>query len=146
MRPDRQRALAIDGDSAENAKSIRLPPGFRSPLLEGLTPSEIKAVLAAATERRIFPHQVIRHEGDPATRLFLLVTGRAAHYNLTDEGRKLFLRWIVPGDAFGLFTLRRDSPPSLTTVQAVKEGSVLVWDKASARALFSQYPQQRQNT
>ncbi len=127
------------------APTAALPPGFRSSLLEGLTPSEIKAVLAAAKQRRIFPHQVIQHEGDPATHLSLLVTGRAARYKLTHKGDKLFLRWIAPGDAFGLMTLLSEPPPCLTTVQAVREGSVFGWDRMSARALVVQHPQLCEN-
>ena len=145
MRTYGQRALAaIDGGRPVSAApTIVLPPGFRSSLLEGLTPSEIKAVLAAARMRRILPRQVLQQEGDPATDLRLLVTGRAAFYKHTSDGRKLFLQWIVPGDTFGLSTLERI--PYLTTVQAVRAGSVLAWDRDSARALFSRYPQLDKN-
>jgi CRP/FNR family transcriptional regulator, nitrogen oxide reductase regulator len=142
-----QKSLAV----TNGAKRIRaaptaaLSPGFRSSLLGEFTPSEIKAVLAAARQRQIFPHQVIQHEGDPATHLFLLVTGRAARYKLTHEGRKLFLHWITPGDAFGLMTLLSKPPPCLTTVQGVQEGSVFVWDRVSIRALVALYPQLCEN-
>jgi len=108
-------------------------------------PPEIEAVLAAATRRSISANQVIYREGDPATHLFLLVTGRAARYKLTPEGRKLFLRWLGPGDVFGFMTLQTDAPPLLTTVQAVREGYVLVWDRASARALVRRHPRLYEN-
>jgi len=147
MRAHRQRSFAvINGAKPLSAASATaLAPGFRSSLLEGLTPSEIKAVLAAASQRRIFANQVIYHEGDTAAHLFLLVTGRAAHYKLTHEGGKLFLRWLAPGDVFGLVALQRDPPPLLTTVQAVREGYVLVWDRASARALVHRHPRLCEN-
>jgi CRP/FNR family transcriptional regulator, nitrogen oxide reductase regulator len=73
------------------------------------------------------------------------VTGRAARYKLTQKGRKLFLLWLAPGDVFGLVTLQRDPPPLLTTVQGVREGYALAWDRASARALICQHPQLREN-
>jgi len=124
---------------------ISLPPGFRSSLLEGLTPSDIEAVLATATPRRMFPRQVIQQEGEPATHLFLLVTGRAAHYAVTDAGKKVFLRWIEPGRAFGLRALQRQPTVHATTVEMIHRCTVLTWERASARALVLQHPRILEN-
>jgi len=133
--------MSAGTDCQSAAALIGLPPGFRSSLLEGLTPSEVQAVLATARLRRIFPPQVLQHEGEPAVHLSLVVAGRAAVSRFTPEGAKLFLRWLVPGDVFGLTTLQPERGPFPATVQAVKEGYVRVWDRASARALLPQYPQ-----
>jgi len=136
----RSLALIAKGRPAGAAPSA-LPPGFRSRLLEGLTPSEINAVVATARQYQIVPHEVLQQEGDPATRLRLLVTGRVAVYRRSHEGRRHFLRWGVPGDAYGLSTaLGGDPPPYLVTIEAAQEGSVLSWDRASARALVLQIP------
>jgi len=115
-------AVIDEGRRMRAASSAKLPPGFRSTFLEGLTLSEVKAVLAAARQQRISPHQVLQREGDPATRLCLLVTGRVALYRVEQEGGKLFLRWGVPGDTFGLVTIVRELPPYLVTVEAGKGG------------------------
>jgi CRP-like cAMP-binding protein len=122
-----------------------LPQGFRARFLEGLTASQIRAVLAAARQRTISPNQVVHHEGDEANHLFLLVTGLAAGYKATFAGRKLFLRWISPGDAFGLATLQTTPHRYAITVQAVREVSVLAWERVSALALVSQIPRLREN-
>lgn len=142
MRAHGQGSLAAKKgvEPPSGASATALPPGFRSSLLKGLKPFEIEAVLAAATRRSISAKQVLYREGDPATHLFLLVTGRAARYKLTHEGRKLFLCWLGPGDVFGFMTLRTDPPPLLTTVQVAREGYVLVWERASARALVRAHP------
>jgi CRP-like cAMP-binding protein len=124
----------------KTAPAVELPPGFRSTFFEGLTAPEIKAVLAAARQERISPHQVLQQEGEPATRLWLLVTGRAAAYRLAHEGGKLFLRWGVPGDAFGLATIVREPARYLVTVEAVQEGFLLAWDLPSCRALVLRCP------
>ena len=129
----------------EAASSAALPRGFRSRLLEGLTPSEIRAVLAAAKQRRISPNEVLQHEGEQATHLFLLVTGLAAFYKTTPEGSKLFLRWITRGNAFGLAALLQVQQPYVITIQAQREGFLFVWDRVSAHALASQIPRLREN-
>jgi len=122
-----------------------LPLGLRSSLFDGLAPSEINALLAAARKRRFPPHEVIQREGEPATGSFLLATGRAVAYKLTPEGERVFLHWIVPGDAFGFTAPRRKPPPCVATVQTLRESLVLVWDWESSLALTSQFPQLRGN-
>ena len=68
------------------------------------------------------------------------MTGRAAAYRLAHYGGKLFLRWVVPGDAFGLATIVRTPARYFVTVEAVQEGSPLAWDLRSCRALVLRCP------
>ena len=133
------------GRPTEAASSAALPQGFRSRLLEGLTPSEIEAVLAVARQQRISPNEALRQEGDTVGYLSLLVTGLAAFYKTTPDGRKLFLRWIAPGDAFGLAALLQLQQPYLLTTDAICEGCLFVWDQVSAHALASRIPRLREN-
>lgn len=124
----------------KTASVVALPQGFRSRFFEGLTEPEIKALLAAARQERISPDQLLQQEGDPATRLWLLVTGRAAAYRLANGGGKLFLRWGVPGDVFGLATIVKPPARYLVTIEVVQEGSILAWDLPSCQALVSRCP------
>ena len=66
--------------------------------------------------------------------------GRTAAYRLANGGSKLFLRWGVPGDAFGLATIVRAPARYLVTIEAVQEGSILAWDLPSCRALVLRCP------
>ena len=85
----RERSLAVKdkGRPLGAASSAALPRGFRSKLLEGLTPSELGAVLAVTRQQRISPSEVLQHEGDTASNLSLVVTGLAAFYKATPDGR-----------------------------------------------------------
>jgi len=117
-----------------------LPPGFKSTFLDALTPREISALLQSARSITISPHEVLQQEGEPADRLWLLRTGRVAVYRLTRGGNKLFLRWGVPGDAFGFGTIVRAPAQYLVTIEAVQEASILAWNLATCQALISRYP------
>ena len=120
--------------------TVRLPPGFRSKFLDALTSTEIKTLLGAAREEPITPGQVLQRHGELARRLCLPLTGLVAAYRLVDEGSKLFLRWGLPGDVFGLSTLLAEPSTYLVTVEAVQQGSLLTWDLAASRMLIGQFP------
>jgi len=136
----------IEKDRLGRAASIAtLPPGFRSELLEGLKPSEVTRVLATARRRRVSSDQVVQHEGAQACHFCLLETGLAAFYKATAEGTRIFLRWITPGDAFGLAVVQAQRQPYLVTVRALQGSSILVWERVSAHALFLQIPRLREN-
>jgi hypothetical protein len=49
--------------------------GTRSQFLDGLTPTDRKTILAAATPRRFFANSVITNQGHPADHFFLLTKG-----------------------------------------------------------------------
>lgn len=124
----------------KRAAFATLPPGFKSTFLDALTPSELNALFKSARSITISPHEVLQQEGEPADRLWLLTTGRVAVYRLTQDGNKLFLRWGVPGDAFGFGTICSGPAQYLVTIEAVQEGSILAWNLATCQALSSRYP------
>jgi CRP-like cAMP-binding protein len=118
----------------------KLPPGFQSTFLDRLTPAEIKILLKAAKQETVSLNQVVQREGDPATRMWLLLTGRVAVYKLAENGKKLFLGWRIPGDAFGVQTILREPARYIVTVEAVQESSILAWDLPASRALVLRCP------
>lgn len=120
--------------------TVALPPGFRSKFLDGLRATELKAVLAAARKETISPRQVLQRQGELGSRLCLLLAGRAVAYKLVEKGYKLFLRWAVPGDTFGLAALLKEPSHYPVTVEGVQEGNLLTWDLASSQVLNAQLP------
>jgi CRP/FNR family transcriptional regulator, nitrogen oxide reductase regulator len=116
------------------------PSGFRSRFLDGLTTRETRAVVSAAKQETISAHQILQREGEEAVRLWLLVTGRVAVYRLADNGDRLFLKWGVPGDTFGLATILRQPAHYLVTIEAAQESSILSWNLASCAALDARFP------
>jgi len=72
-----------------------------SPFLEGLRPAEIDKILAAATQRHFRAHTIITRQGTPASRLYMLLHGRARYFVDTHKGQKVLLMWVVPGGMIG---------------------------------------------
>jgi len=77
--------------------------------------------------------------------LFILCSGGAKYYRTTKQGEELLLRWLVPGDVFGLATLLRQPPPYMGNVQATKSGTLYMWTHAKIRELSGTYPKLAEN-
>src|SRR5205085_2949054 len=108
---------------------IQLEANLKSKFLTGLAPAELKIVLAAAQRRRLSANQVMLQAGpEPATHFYLLLTGRAKYCMVTADGQELMLRWLHPGDVFGLGTLTPVRGPNFMSVEAARESTALIWD------------------
>jgi len=118
---------------------------YQSRFLHGLSVSEAKAVLGAASRRRFLASSVVINQDDSANRLFLLVRGRARYFFITPEGQKIILFWLTPGDIFGGATLLLQPSCYLVNTEMVRDGVVLVWDRATIHDLLTRYPRLMEN-
>ena len=112
----------------------------RSRFLQGLAPFERAAILKAATPHRFPANSVVLDQGHPANHLFLVITGRARHFFITENGTKILLNWLVPGDTFGGYTVLATPASYLVSTETVKDSGVLMWDRSTIRSLVARYP------
>ena len=118
---------------------------IRPRFLDGLAAAEVKTIVSAARQRRYLANSVIANQGHPADHFFLLLAGRARYFQITPDGRKAILVWIPPGEIFGGAALLSTSSEYLVSTEAVKDSSVLVWDRATIRSLIARYPRLTDN-
>ncbi|MGA8491363.1 MAG: Crp/Fnr family transcriptional regulator [Terriglobales bacterium] len=119
--------------------------GLKSRFLQGLEKTELESILTSASHRRLLANSVIQNQGDPASRLFLLTSGRARYFYITEDGKKVLFLWLRPGDIFGGGALLEQPLPFLVNVETVKDSQMLVWDRATIRSLAVRYPRLRDN-
>jgi CRP-like cAMP-binding protein len=113
----------------------------RSELLQNLTESEVESVCSAARELRFHAHAIAASQGHPADRLYLLTRGRARFFILTEEGQKIILRWIVPGQIFGGAAILYRPCSYLVGTEMVEHSSALSWERPALRQLVVRIPQ-----
>ena len=130
--PDLPSSAAI----GTSAVLRNLKPRF----LEDLTPPELRAVLAAAKYRRVPANSAITNQNHSAKHLFLLLTGRARYFFLTEKGQKVILLWIAPGEIFGSAALLTAPSEYHVSTETVRNSSMLVWDRATIRHLAARCP------
>jgi CRP/FNR family transcriptional regulator, nitrogen oxide reductase regulator len=138
--------ISTHGDAHIAASGIAaVSLGLRSHFLDGLTATDRKMMLAAATKRRYFANSVMTNQGHPADHLFLLTEGLARFFFVTEEGRKLLFRWIGPGDLFGGRAILSERSTYLFSTETVADISVLVWDRPTIRGFVERHPRLLEN-
>ena len=118
---------------------------FAPTLLSGISDETREQILAHAEYRRVPPKEVLIRGGEKATHLFLLHSGTAKYYRVTNQGQELLLRWLVPGDVFGLGTLLKHPPDYMGSAQTLDECEAYRWAHPDVRKLVKIYPQLGEN-
>jgi CRP-like cAMP-binding protein len=113
---------------------------LQPPFLADLVPLEISTILAAARQRRFLANSVITNQGHPASHMFMILSGGARSFFLTQGGQKLHIHWYPPGEMFGGMALVSRPSNYLLSTEAVSHSRALVWDHARIRSLAGQYP------
>jgi CRP-like cAMP-binding protein len=122
-----------------------LPAGLKSRLFEGIAHHDLAIIRAAATERRYLANSVITNQGNPAEHLFLLTSGRARYFFITEEGHKTLLLWLTQGEIVGGAAFLIKASKYLLSAETVRDSSVLVWGRATLRSLCMRYPRLLEN-
>jgi CRP-like cAMP-binding protein len=78
--------------------------------------------------------------------MFLLFKGRARHFYLTPEGKKIVLFWLAPGQIFGAGALLPAPTQYLVETEILKDSCLLVWHRSKIRALAARVPRLLDNT
>jgi CRP-like cAMP-binding protein len=119
---------------------------LKSRFFEGLEQRDFEAIRAAANERRYRASSVITNQGNPAEHLFLLTSGHARYFYITQGGQKTLLLWLTPGEILGGAAFLSRPSKYLLSAEAVKDSSFLVWDRATIRSLAVKYPRLLENS
>lgn len=109
------------------------------PLLAELTDEELIPVKAEIRVRQYPKRAVVLHKGGSGDGLLFLLSGQLQVIDVTEDGRAIGLRMLVPGDFFGEIALINNSTRSASVV-AMSDVLVAFLPAATAMHLFSHSP------
>ncbi|KAF1053901.1 MAG: Cyclic AMP receptor protein [Stenotrophomonas maltophilia] len=110
-----------------------LPPFANS------TRDEQDQLLRHASVLRLRSGTTVFEQGDVANAFYLLVHGRLKAFRLTDDGQRVLVRMVNPGDLFGFVrALGLSEYPA--TANATQDSLVLAWPTAQWEPLLARYP------
>lgn len=109
------------------------------PLLSQLSDEEILRVKADIRIRSHSKREVVLHKGGTGDGLLFLLSGQLQVVDITEDGRAIGLRMLVPGDFFGEIALINNSTRSASVV-ALTDVLVAFLPAPTAMHLFSHSP------
>ena len=141
------RAPALSLDSAGLGVTLMLDQSLISdfPLFEGLAPEALDDILARAHARHYAKGTPVFSQNEEAHSFFLLLHGRLRVTQVTPHGEQIVVRFVSPGDLFGVaMALGRDTYPGTAT--AIVDSLVLLWPSKAWPDLVSRHPLLANNT
>lgn len=115
------------------------------PVFAGLSERDLDELLHESQLMRYPKDAAVFSQGERAGSFFLLQQGHLRVVKVTPEGRQVVVRYVVPGDIFGVaMAFGRDTYPA--TAAAVADSAALVWPSAAWPRLATKFPQLAMNT
>ncbi|HEX6959994.1 MAG TPA: Crp/Fnr family transcriptional regulator [Ferrovibrio sp.] len=109
------------------------------PLFRAFSREQLKDLLGGATSRRYAKGSNVFEQDAPAHSFFVLLDGRLRVVKITPDGQQVVVRYITPGEIFGIaMAIGRDSYPATAT--AVVDSVALAWPSPLWPQLVAKYP------
>lgn len=122
-----------------------MPPHLDRSLIQALPPFNamddcaLDDVIAHATSERVPQGEAVFRQGEIAHSFFVLLHGRLKVVRVTPDGQQIVVRFVNPGDLYGIAkALRRSDYPA--TALAIVDSVTLVWPNAVWDELVAAHP------
>ncbi len=123
--------------SQDRTKDIHYLQQIR--LFQGLSLAELTTIVQAARSRQVEQEAFFFHQEDPATTFYVLIQGQVKLTQVTPEGHQVIVRFISPGEAFGIIAALSNIVYPVSA-QAVGDCGTLAWDGPTIARLIERYP------
>jgi CRP-like cAMP-binding protein len=129
-----------DSTEAEIMTDTVLPAVLRRCILfQGIDSSALTGIAAAGQPRAVRAGAFFFFQDAPASRLYVLLTGRVKFTQVTATGQQVLVRLAGPGEVFGTVAALGDAVYA-ASAQAVGPCTALGWESAVMAGLLEQYP------
>lgn len=109
------------------------------PTFAGWPEADIDHMLSLARAARFAKGDNVFEQGAKAEWYFLLLSGHLQVSKLTPDGHQTIVRYVSPGEMFGIAVqITRDTYPA--TAKAVVDSVALIWPSASWAGLSQRFP------
>ena len=116
-----------------------------SPTFSGMSPADLDDILSQAAPLRVPKGEAAFRQGEPADRFFLLLHGRLRVTRLNPQGQQMVVRFIAPGDMFGVaMAIKVEAYPGTAT--AAVDSLAISWPNSVWNELLARHPGLAVNT
>ena len=117
---------------------------FNSPLLTGLSRDEVLEVVTRASRREWNAGSWVYRQGDAATQVYMLESGRVKIFQTGTRGKQVVLRFNAPGNLFGHAGIL-NKVSYICSALGVTSCRTLGWSTATVWELMRHHPRLAEN-
>jgi CRP-like cAMP-binding protein len=114
--------------------------GALLPLFAGLEPGAVEHIWSAGRVRHVDEGAYFFHQGEPAERFYILISGRVRLTQITAEGQQVIMAVLGPSDGLGIIVALSDMAYPVTA-EAVEPTDAIGWSAVDIRTLMLEHPQ-----
>ncbi|QFU14811.1 Crp/Fnr family transcriptional regulator [Microvirga thermotolerans] len=115
------------------------------PLFAGLPPDDLDHILREAQSIRYPKGTAVFQQDEEAHSFFVLLHGHLRVVKVTPDGQQVVVRFITPGEMFGI-AIAMGRPRYPATALAIVDSIALVWPSAAWPRLVAKHPSLAVNT
>lgn len=112
----------------------------QSPLLASLSDDECLAVLEQGRLSTWQQGEVILHQGDDSTMLYVVVEGHIKLTRITEAGQQVIVNMLGPEDGLGIIVALIGDPYPVSA-EAAEDATLIGWNRETISELMSQHQQ-----
>lgn len=109
-------------------------------LFSRLPENVLQDVCALASLKRLEANATLMHQGDPADRFFLLISGQIKLYRITSENQEKLVEIIQPGQSFAEALLFAEMKRYPVTATAMKDSELVSIEGKHYRSVLEEQP------
>ena len=111
----------------------------KAELFRGTPAAVLAEIQTLSFRKRLGEGEVLVRQGDPATTLHIVASGRLRVTQTTSDGQQVIIRYLGPGDVAGYAALSGgETHPG--TVTAVDDCLLLAWNPAAMKRIMMAHP------
>jgi CRP-like cAMP-binding protein len=111
----------------------------KSEIFRGLSDETLGTIFSYASRRALAKDEFIFMQGAPARRFYVVKSGQVKLYQTTADGGRVTLRYVGPGEAFGVIVVLRETEYPVTA-QVAENCVLLGWDENTLKEIMLRYP------
>ncbi len=116
------------------------PEVLASPLLRGITSTELERVFSRATLKKLKKGQVLFRQDEPAKITYMVLSGRVKMQQVSADGAQTLLRVLTAGQILAIVATVREESPYPATAVAERDTVLVGWSGKALDQLFLEVP------
>lgn len=117
---------------------------MRTEIFRAVPEDVLEEARAGSFRKRLSKGEVLFHQGDPVSDVYVVVVGRLRVTQNTPNGAQVIIRYLGPGEIAG-YTALSGAPEYPGTVTALDDAHLIGWSKATIQQLMERHPRVAMN-